>query len=106
MLNLLVVLRMLVRTSAASTLQETVTTALRPDGRGRTMAGQDCYVIAERQQLGLYSGNQVVMAAIGKIRAANRVCEQRVPDQRKALRAGDEHQMSGCVTREVQHVEA
>src|SRR3954471_11913781 len=90
----------------ASPPQETITTALRPDAGGRAVAGQDRHVIAKRQQLGLDPANEVVVAAIGKIGAADRAGEQRVPDQREALGRGDEHEMPRCMTGKMQHVEA
>src|SRR6266536_4275156 len=60
----------------ASTLQESVTAALRADRRSRTVAGQNRHVIAERQQLGLDPGDELIVAPIGKIGAADRAGEQ------------------------------
>src|SRR5204863_7592240 len=65
----------------ASILQERVTLALRPKRRCRTVAGQDRHVVAERQQLALDAGDQLLVAAIGKVGAADRAGKQRVGDQ-------------------------
>src|SRR6185503_3327495 len=89
----------------ASILQVAVALAFPADGRGGAVAWQDRQVVAEWQQLRLDAGDELLGVSIGEVGTADRVLEQRVADQREARGHVDEHQVSGRVTGDVQHVE-
>ena len=70
------------------------------------MAAKERNVVTQRQQLGLDRCDQRRMVAIREVGSPDRTLEQHVAHQSEPCRFVDEDQVTGRMTRAVQHVEA